>query len=70
VKKIEVYRKRQRLTGAELARRAGISPSQVSNIELGRHIPPAGSITLVRLNKALGRPETRADALLEEVDHE
>jgi transcriptional regulator with XRE-family HTH domain len=69
MRKLTIYRERQKLTGAELARRAGISPSQVSIIESGRFTPPAGSITLQRLNKALGRPCTQADELLEEVEH-
>lgn len=49
----------------ELARRSRVNPSDLSQLELGRKIPPADSVVLRRLARALhwtGEPA----ALLEE----
>jgi transcriptional regulator with XRE-family HTH domain len=66
MKLLTKFRESQKLSAAELARRAGLSPSQVSIIETGRYIPPRGSPTLRKLNRALGRPVADADDLLRE----
>ena len=50
----EIRRRRQEqgLTGAQLAARAGLAPSAVSQIETGRRTPNSGSV--VKLAEALG----------------
>ena len=50
----------------ELSCRARVNPSDLSALELGRKIPPAESILLRRLSRALGW-EGEPAALLEEV---
>ena len=68
MRRLRVLREQAGISGFELARSSRVNPSDVSAIELGRRTPPAGSVILDRLAKALdfaGDPP----ALLEEVDN-
>ena len=51
-----------------VGRRAQINPNRLGQIELGRIVPPSGSVELKRLAKAFGLPASDGDLLLEEVD--
>ena len=48
--------------------KAWINPNRIGQMELGRLIPPAGSIELKRLAEAFDLPAQDGDLLLEEVD--
>lgn len=51
-KALVAQRTKRKLTGVELARRAGVSPQQLNNIERGRHDPSWK--TFIALCRALG----------------
>jgi len=67
MKRIRSLRLQKGWAGVELARRARIHPSDLSCLENGRRIPPAQSVTLRRLARALGWQGEPA-ALLDEVE--
>lgn len=64
--RLRELRKSRGWTAFELSRRSRVNPSDLSQIELGRKIPPAGSVTLERLAIAIGWTGDPAD-LVEEV---
>lgn len=55
-------------TRARLGAKAGVHPARVGQMELLRLVPPAESVELLRLARALGLPAAEADTLLDEVD--
>ena len=61
-------RARRGWTAFELARRSRVNPSDLSALELGRKVPPADSVLLRRLSRAL-KWEGEPAALLDDVDH-
>jgi transcriptional regulator with XRE-family HTH domain len=65
--RLRVLRKARDWTVFELSRQSRVNPSDVSQIELGRKVPPAGSVTLGRLALAIGWTGDPS-ALLDEVD--
>ena len=68
MKRITAHREQRGWSRAELARRAGLHPSQVGQIEAGRFIPYPSQLS--RLAAALGLSETDAAGLLEEANRE
>lgn len=73
MKRLTRLRERNSQTRAALGAGSGVHPARIGAIELGRVVPPDGSVELRRIARALGWPEHRAAELLEEVsdhDHE
>ena len=67
MKVIRKLRRQRGWSGAELARRARVNSVTLYELENGRRIPPAQSVTLRRLARALGWQGEPA-ALLDEVE--
>jgi transcriptional regulator with XRE-family HTH domain len=65
MKRLTLARKVRGWSKAELARRAGLHPSQVGQFERGRLVPYAGQ--LAKLAGALDWPGAEAERLMEEV---
>jgi transcriptional regulator with XRE-family HTH domain len=66
---IRRLRERRQYTGSEFARRIGIRPQSLLNIEVGRR--PAGAGTLIRIARELNVPiEAIIRADLDETDDE
>jgi transcriptional regulator with XRE-family HTH domain len=63
--RITLLREQRGWSKAELARRAGLHPSQVGQFEAGRLVPYAGQ--LGKLAQALDWPLGKAEGLLDEV---
>jgi transcriptional regulator with XRE-family HTH domain len=65
MRKITLLREQRGWSKAELARRAGLHPSQVGQFEAGRLVPYAGQLS--KLAEALGWSLGEAERLLDEV---
>lgn len=67
-KRLRTERLLKGYTQQELADKAGVGRSRISELESGRHVPPPFSDQVYRIAAALGWPVADAYALLEDLE--